>query len=356
LRRRLSRSASEVTQQSLLLKYLRMKLAVTIAMSSKAILAMALVSGLIAPSFAQMKLRDEQISRQKEGGYGLADFSYGSVRVADFTRQGAWSEERLPSPADKIQFGLLSPDGTMIALSFPNNTGKGAPYLLGIVRRDGSGLREYASASYVSCWSPDHKRLIVPKHLPKITYPSMLLDVESGEVEEIGLPPRAELSSQCWSPDGQRLVYHVLDRAPIPWTIENSKKKEPPNLGTVFIYDIAQMKSHEVGRGQEPTWSPDGEWIAYWNNGAYYRIPPSGGEPERLLKNKEPRSPLLWSPDSRLVLYFRCCYLRPSLQCMCDVGRWFVRRLADHSEIRVAEESPFAGTYVWIKNPTRPGS
>jgi hypothetical protein len=75
--------------------------------------------------------------------------------------------------------------------------------------------------------------------------------------------------------------------------------------------------------------------------------------PQRLFKRKELESPLLWSPDSRLVLYFCCCFLRPTLQCMCDVGRWFVRRLADHSEIRVAEESPFQGKYVWIKNQAR---
>jgi dipeptidyl aminopeptidase/acylaminoacyl peptidase len=297
---------------------------------------------------AQMKLRDEEISRQKEGGYSLADFSFGSVGVADFTKKDKWTtEEKLPPPLDKVQDGLLSPDGTLIALTL-THYGEGRPSL-GIVQRDGGGLREYPYISDARCWSPDNRLLVAEKQPYRFpNAESVLLDVESGTVQELALPPGTRLTSQCWSPDGQKLVYYKMDRDPVPWTRENAKKKEPPNHGTIFVYDIAQRSSREVVRGQDPTWSPDGEWIAYRNDGVYYRTKASGADRQRLFKFKDQGAPLLWSPDSQTVVYFHCCYLMPSLKCMCDVGRWFIRRLADHAEIEVAEGSR-GGNMVWIR-------
>lgn len=308
---------------------------------------------MAAPLFGQMKLREELTHRQQESGYVLASFSHGSVYVANFAKRDDWSEDtKLPPPADHVQDGLLSPDGKLIALFFSDYSGP-SRYWLGIIGRDGSGLHNYPEVSSASCWSPDSRRLIVWGKSPQGTLRPMLLDLESGVAGDIDVPPRASFTSQCWSSDGQRLVYHLLDREPTPWTPEYSKKKEPPNPGTVFIYDIEQKKRQSLGRGQDATWSPDGNWIAYWNAGAAWRVQPTGKALERLFKRKEPESPLVWSPDSRLVLYFHCCYLGPSLRCMCDVGRNYVRRLSDNSEVRVGEGSRGADTDVWLKGRSR---
>jgi len=305
------------------------------------------------PLSGQMKLREELINRQQEGGYVLANFSHGSVYVANFSKRDAWSQEtKLPPPADHVQDGLISPDGKLLALFFSDYSGP-ARYWLGIIGREGSGLHNYPEVSSASCWSTDSRRLIVWGKSSQGTHKPMLLDLESGVASDIDVPPRSSFTSQCWSPDGQRLVYHVLDREPTPWSQKSSTRKEPPNPGTVFIYDIEQKKRQDLGRGQDATWSPDGNWIAYWNAGAAWRVKPTGEASQRLFKRKEPESPLVWSPDSRLVLYFHCCYLAPSLRCMCDVGRDYVRRLSDHSEIRVGEGSPSAYTDVWIKSRAR---
>jgi len=207
---------------------------------------------MAVPLSGQMKLREELINQQ-QGGYVLASFSHGSVYTANFSKRDHWSAEtRLPPPADHVQDGLLSPEGKLIALSFSGFSGS-PRYWLGIIGRDGSGLHDYPEISSAFCWSPDSRKLIVSEKSPHGTYRSMLLDLESGESSEVDVPPRASFASQCWSPDGQRLVYHVLDREPTPWTPENSKKKEPPNPGTVFIYDIEQKKRQDLGRGQDAT-------------------------------------------------------------------------------------------------------
>lgn len=307
------------------------------------------------PLLGQMKLRAELVSRQEKGGLALSSFGNGSIYTADFRRRDKWVEEKkLAAPADHTQDGLLSPDGNWVALALRDYSNLKSRDRLGVMRQADGKMLEFSDLETAACWSSDSKRLIAWKHTSPKTFQPILLDLNSTREEELNLPSRAQFTTQCWSPDGLQLVYHVLDHESPPWTQKKSKKKEPPNRGTVFIYDIGEKKTRSLSPGQDATWSPDGQWIAYWDDAAEWRSRPSGEERQRLFDRKKAESPLLWSPDSELVLYFRCCYLLPSLGCMCDVGGLFVRRLADHAEVRVGKESPFGFKTVWIKNRLQP--
>ncbi|HEX9256604.1 MAG TPA: hypothetical protein VF938_13720, partial [Candidatus Angelobacter sp.] len=146
---------------------------------------------LAGPLFGQMKLREELINRQQEGGYVLASFGHGSVYIANFSKRDDWSEDtKLPPPADHVQDGLLSPDGKLIALFFRDFSGTIRSWL-GIIGRDGGGLRDYSGIDSASCWSPDSRRLIVWQKSPQGTYRSMLLQLESGASRELDVPPGA---------------------------------------------------------------------------------------------------------------------------------------------------------------------
>lgn len=302
-----------------------------------------------------MKLREELVSRQEKGELALSSFGNGSIYTADFRHRDKWIEEKkLPAPADHTQDGLLSPDGNLVALALRNYGNQKFRDRLGVMRQTDGRIVEFSDLESAACWSSDSQRLIVWKHSSPKTVQPILLDLNSANEEELNVPARAQFTTQCWSPDGQQLVYHVLDHEPPAWTPKNSRRKEPPNPGTVFIYDIGEKKARSLGHGEDATWSPDGQWIAFWNDAAEWRSRPSGEERQRLFDRRKAESPLLWSPDSELVLYFRCCYLFSSLQCMCDVGGWFVRRLPDHAEVEVGKESPFGYQNVWIKNRLRP--
>ena len=54
-------------------------------------------------------------------------------------------------------------------------------------------------------------------------------------------------------------------------------------------------------RGHDPRYSPDGKWIAYWDQESAWVIASSGGTPRKLFPALATRHPI-WSPDGALVM------------------------------------------------------
>ncbi|HEY1495481.1 MAG TPA: hypothetical protein VGF49_13105 [Candidatus Solibacter sp.] len=54
-------------------------------------------------------------------------------------------------------------------------------------------------------------------------------------------------------------------------------------------------------RGHDPRYSPDGKWIAYWDQETAWVIPSAGGTPRKLFPALAARHPV-WSPDGALVM------------------------------------------------------
>src|SRR4029077_7183399 len=110
----------------------------------------------------------------------------------------------------------ISSGGTEIAFERRQKTGQtfSAPAgkefpqyrtLLGIIRRDGSDLREYPDLDepYDLCWSPDGSALaLTAKNLKQGKDPARgleILNLRSGSTEEVEV--KGNTTSQCWSPD-----------------------------------------------------------------------------------------------------------------------------------------------------------
>ncbi len=117
----------------------------------------------------------------------------------------------------------------------------------------------------------------------------------------------------AWSPDGRRLVVtRTLDRG------------ERPLLS---IVDTAGRVERTLGPGEEPSWSPDGAWIAYLHTPTgkrehtEVRLMRADGTGQRTLFRNEvttgfeggfgeiregiPRPSLVWSPDSKHLAFSR---------------------------------------------------
>ena len=285
------------------------------------------------------KVRVELAGLQETRGLTIGSVDFSGIDTVQFANR-SWTSLNLPEAFKKVQVGALSPDGEELAFALRQDGSADSPSWLGIVQRDGSGLREYPAlpSPYGICWSQDKSKLVLKAS--KATQPRVreliLLDTDTGHARRI--ESDASVETQCFSPDGQQVVYetdHVIDKHGIH--------------GRIKVLDLALGTSRELSSGTHPTWSPSGKGIAYLDNGAYYLIGPSGTGRTQLFRNRYAYSPLWWSPDSRFVAYNVYCCFWKSIKYMVDIGHLQVRRLEDNAEDWVAETSPPTGTYGWIQ-------
>jgi Tol biopolymer transport system component len=162
------------------------------------------------------------------------------------------------------------------------------------------------------------------------------------------------ITSQAWAPDNRRLVY-IND------------------LMHVIILDTVTRKEEDLGEGEDPTWSPDGQFIVFKkprefgteraerNHGDYILI---SVDPPRqrtvLLTNDRPfwkllltcnnwgyYGPALWSPDSRFLVVQHMGWLLS--KGWCQVGNWHV---LNRTNAEIEEYQPFMGWgFSWGGRP-----
>jgi len=140
------------------------------------------------------------------------------------------------------------------------------------------------------------------------------------------------LSAQCWSADDKRIVFEFFE--------------------SVRVYDIELGKWMALVRGRQPSWSPDGNWIAFLDGDTYFTIRPSGEGRKALFKKERAVSGLCWSPDGKFVAYVSRTKFLESPWLVLDVGfvRLRIRRLEDDSEDWVAGFSEIhVPSFQWVQ-------
>lgn len=88
-----------------------------------------------------------------------------------------------------------------------------------------------------------------------------------------------------WSPDGEWIAYITNDAGQV--------RLDKARIGTGEIVEL--LKDPIVFT--RPAWSPDGKWIACLNEQGLVRVPAEGGEP--VLIAPDPILAMAWTPDGR---------------------------------------------------------
>lgn len=130
-----------------------------------------------------------------------------------------------------------------------------------------------------------------------------LWDVESDQISQLTFGD-ADIDKAFFSPDSQKIV------------LESNRTEEPDGNynSDLWLIDLATKEmtqlTHDLGYDANPSWSPDGKWIAYINQppGIYETpccmiIPAEGGTPKNLTAHLDyflEEAPK-WSADSQSV-------------------------------------------------------
>jgi WD40 repeat protein len=165
---------------------------------------------MFAQASTKENLHTELIRLQNQSGPSLVSFEgagrNGNLYVVAFATRSL-SEKRLLKD-ENVGEGAISSDGTEIAFELRRQTAH-----LGVVRQDGSNLREYPDFDepYDPCWSFDKSALALNVKNSKLGKDSarglQVLNLGSGATEMIDA--KGYVTAQCWSPDGKEIVYET---------------------------------------------------------------------------------------------------------------------------------------------------
>jgi hypothetical protein len=129
-------------------------------------------------------------------------------------------------------------------------------------------------------WSPDGEIIafqtrtgaIVISGTGRLSWSEEIVPAEAGTSTELG----------DWAPDSLRFVFS--------------------RDGRIYTIHVQTKELHELAAGVHPTWSPDGEEIAFATRGALELVQ-SDGSDERVLVDDASIESIAWSPDSSQLAF-----------------------------------------------------
>lgn len=142
------------------------------------------------------------------------------------------------------------------------------------------------------------------------------LDIKTGAVR-IGPESTKDAGDITWSPDGRRIAF---DRE----VARSADEKAIPPLRAIYVLDVERGTASKLADGISPSWSPSGEWIAFYdcspgrdevkkgwyavNANRVSIVRPDGKGYKTLVtfhRDESLNVPPVWSPDSKSILLNR---------------------------------------------------
>ena len=186
-----------------------------------------------------------------------------------------------------------SPDGERIA--FVSTRDNRTEHIF-VMDSDGRNLMQLTDRlnGKSPAWSPDGAKIAFTRN--QGAFQVWIMDADGGN--QIQLTHLGWNFNPAWSPNGDRIAFVTWKRhgGPEIYVIDQNGGNE-------------ERLTHDLAKKGQPSWSPDGQWIAYDESflvhpSQIYVVKTDGsGRTERLTENLPEKWSPAWSPDSGTIAY-----------------------------------------------------
>ena len=213
--------------------------------------------------------------------------------------------QRITSLPGDESWPSVSPDGGQVAYTAYAKDGESEGAALMVQATAPVPPRELTPrvkdrADVMAAWSPDGRQIVFTRYEGSDRCSLLLMPSSGGATRTIGKCFGELMPWYSWHPDARHLIASGVGET-------------PAEAGRFRVLDLATgtwtqlpYEKNDTDVDMSPVYSPDGRWIAFQRNislSDLWRMPASGGKPERLTQLRINIYGLAWTPDSQSIVF-----------------------------------------------------